>query len=187
MKNKKRWRGLTVRHGCCRLCDLPTVMSSKLKISASHVKDQPPAQKSSNERTAHSGPSTRIQPTISSRATAHAESLPLRLRHHLLHLPLPAARCRFHKKQTNPLLVAMAAAKERPYQPTLPWRWTSAAAFGTVGFLSRSFLYALNKTEVRGLERFLEILDGRRDEKMRTKGLITGDFTISRNCSIGWC
>lgn len=68
------------------------------------------------------------------------------------------------------------ATQERPYQPTLPWRLTSAATFGAVGFLSRSFLYALNKTEVSGLDRFLEILDSRRDEKNRTKGLVTGEL-----------
>lgn len=71
------------------------------------------------------------------------------------------------------------AAKERPYQPTLPWRWTSAATFGAVGFLSRSFLYALNKTETRGLENFLEILDSRRDERDRTRGLITGELAMN--------
>lgn len=79
------------------------------------------------------------------------------------------------------------AAKERPYQPPFPWRLASAATFGTVGFLSRSFLYALNKTEVCGLERFLEILDSRRDEKKRTRGLITGEKTPLFWMVEEWC
>lgn len=66
------------------------------------------------------------------------------------------------------------AGQERPYQPTLPWRITSAVNIGVVGFLSRSFLYALNRTEVRGLDRFLEVLDSRKDEKARKRGLVTG-------------
>lgn len=66
------------------------------------------------------------------------------------------------------------AAQERPYEPPFSWRVASAATFGAVGFLSRSFLYALSNTEVRGLDRFLEILDSRKDEESRTKGLITG-------------
>lgn len=69
--------------------------------------------------------------------------------------------------------------QERPYQPSHPWRLTSAVTFGAVGFLSRGFLYALNKTEVRGLDRFLEILDSRKDEKTRTKGLITVSNHVS--------
>lgn len=66
------------------------------------------------------------------------------------------------------------AAEERPYEPSLPWRAVSSTTLGMVGFLSRTFLYAFNKTEVRGLDRFIEILDSRKDETARTKGLITG-------------
>lgn len=67
------------------------------------------------------------------------------------------------------------SVEERPYAPSLPWRLTSAATFGVVGFLSRTFLYAFNTTEVRGLERFMEILDDRKDESQRERGLITGE------------
>lgn len=66
------------------------------------------------------------------------------------------------------------AAGERPYEQSLPWRAASSTTLGMVGFLSRSFLYAFNRTEVRGLDRFLEILDSRQDEKARTRGLLTG-------------
>ncbi|RMY88576.1 hypothetical protein D0861_04733 [Hortaea werneckii] len=65
------------------------------------------------------------------------------------------------------------ATEERPYKPSLPWRITSAIEIGVVGFLSRSFLYALNRTETYGIENLLEILDRRSDESKRTRGLIT--------------
>lgn len=66
------------------------------------------------------------------------------------------------------------AEDERPYQPSLPWRITSAATLGTVGFLCRSFLYTLSRTEVHGLDQFLQVLDEREDEQGRTRGLVTG-------------
>jgi monolysocardiolipin acyltransferase len=78
------------------------------------------------------------------------------------------------------------AAQERPYQPSLPWRLTSAINVGIVGFLCRSVLYTLNRTEVRGLERFLQILDGRKDEKARTKGLVTGEFSTFLPFGVAW-
>jgi hypothetical protein len=45
---------------------------------------------------------------------------------------------------------------------------------GVTGFLSRSFLFGFNNTEVIGLDRFLEVLDGRKDVGAREKGLLTG-------------
>jgi monolysocardiolipin acyltransferase len=69
------------------------------------------------------------------------------------------------------------ADEERPYQQTLPWRATSSTTLGLVGFLSRTFLYAFNRTEVQGLEKFQEILNEREDERNRTRGLITGERT----------
>ncbi|KAI5362157.1 Putative phospholipid/glycerol acyltransferase [Septoria linicola] len=71
------------------------------------------------------------------------------------------------------------AEEERPYQPSLPWRITSSATLGTVGFLCRSFLFALNRTEVHGLDRFLTILDEREDEQERTRGLVTVSNHVS--------
>lgn len=83
--------------------------------------------------------------------------------------------CRVAKVRAAVQSTSMTA-QERPYQPSLPWRLTSAVNIGIVGFLSRSFLYALNRTQTRGLERFLEILDGRKDERTRTRGLVTGEL-----------
>jgi monolysocardiolipin acyltransferase len=70
------------------------------------------------------------------------------------------------------------AAQERPYQPSFPARIGSAINIGLVGFLSRSFLYALNRTQTQGLDRFLEILDSRKDETKRTRGLVTGKSSL---------
>lgn len=69
---------------------------------------------------------------------------------------------------------AVMAPDKRPYQPSLAWRLTSALEIGLTGFICRSFLLALNRTETRGLDRFLDILDTRTDEQGRTRGLITG-------------
>ena len=66
------------------------------------------------------------------------------------------------------------AAEERPYKPSLPWRVASALEFGVAGFISRCFLYGFSNTQVFGLDRFLAVLDGRKDEGARTRGLITG-------------
>lgn len=46
---------------------------------------------------------------------------------------------------------------------------------GFAGGISRTFLYALNKTESPGLDRFLEVLEERRDVQKRTRGLLTGE------------
>jgi monolysocardiolipin acyltransferase len=58
--------------------------------------------------------------------------------------------------------------------PSLPWRTTSSVVMGITGAISRTFLYGLNKTEAIGLDRFLEILDARKDVEKRDRGLITG-------------
>ncbi|EME45737.1 hypothetical protein DOTSEDRAFT_71434 [Dothistroma septosporum NZE10] len=71
------------------------------------------------------------------------------------------------------------AAQERPYEPPLAWRATSAATLGIVGLLCRSFLYAFNRTETTGLDRFLNMLDERKDEQGRTRGLITVSNHVS--------
>lgn len=70
------------------------------------------------------------------------------------------------------------ANEERPYQQSLPWRATSSTTLGLVGFLSRTFLYAFNRTEVQGVEKFMELLDERRDERSRTRGLLTGESNV---------
>ncbi|KAI0393639.1 acyltransferase [Xylariaceae sp. FL0594] len=58
-------------------------------------------------------------------------------------------------------------------RPSLPWRMTSSLVMGLTAGLSRVFLYGLNTVEVTGLDRFLAILDERKDVEKRQKGLIT--------------
>lgn len=66
------------------------------------------------------------------------------------------------------------AENERPYEPPMLTRAISNATVGTVGFLCRSFLYVLSRTEVHGLDRFQELIDERSDPERRERGLITG-------------
>ena len=61
-----------------------------------------------------------------------------------------------------------------PPNPSLPWRITSSAIMGITGLLSRGFLFGLNSVEVTGLDKFLALLDSRRDPAKRERGLITG-------------
>ncbi|KAI1810920.1 acyltransferase [Poronia punctata] len=58
-------------------------------------------------------------------------------------------------------------------QPTLPWRMTSSLIMGLTASLSRVFLYGLNTVEVKGLDRFLALLEQRKDVEKRQRGLIT--------------
>lgn len=55
---------------------------------------------------------------------------------------------------------------------SLPWRLGSMALMGTVGVLSRAFLYGFNKVEVIGLHHLLGTLDRRRTQG-RERGLLT--------------
>ncbi|KAI1648556.1 uncharacterized protein F4817DRAFT_334321 [Daldinia loculata] len=64
-------------------------------------------------------------------------------------------------------------------QPSLPWRMTSSVIMGLTAALSRGFLYGLNSVEVTGLERFLEVLDKRKDVEKRQRGLITVSNHVS--------
>ena len=57
--------------------------------------------------------------------------------------------------------------------PSFFWRSASYQTILFVSFLSRAFLFGLNKTEVTGLPRFLELLKARADYKTRRKGLVT--------------
>lgn len=77
---------------------------------------------------------------------------------------------------TPPLLRIALMAQERQeqrYEPPLSQRLASSITIGVVGFLCRSFLYGLSRTETHGLEQFLKLLDGRKDDKVRERGLIT--------------
>ncbi|XDG01095.1 hypothetical protein ABKA04_000710 [Annulohypoxylon sp. FPYF3050] len=64
-------------------------------------------------------------------------------------------------------------------QPSLPWRMTSSMVMGLTAALSRGFLYGLNSVEVVGLDRFLEVLDKRKDVEKRQRGLITVSNHVS--------
>lgn len=59
-------------------------------------------------------------------------------------------------------------------QPSLSWRITSSISIGLTAALCRGFLYGLNTVETVGLDRFLDILDKRKDVEKRQRGLITG-------------
>ncbi|KAB5569979.1 acyltransferase-like protein [Coniochaeta sp. 2T2.1] len=63
--------------------------------------------------------------------------------------------------------------------PSLPWRMASSLVLGVSSCISKTFLFGLNKTEVYGLQRFLEMVDDREDPAKRTKGLITVSNHIS--------
>jgi len=66
-------------------------------------------------------------------------------------------------------------AEELPPYPSLPWRVGSALTTGIVGLLCRSFLLGLNRLEVNGLDRFLKVLEDRKDVEARNRGLLTGE------------
>lgn len=63
--------------------------------------------------------------------------------------------------------------QERAYEPPRSFQIPSALVMGCTGFLARTFLYIFSNTEVRGLDKFLEVLDRRKDESKRERGLIT--------------
>ncbi|KAL2137161.1 hypothetical protein VTI74DRAFT_7708 [Chaetomium olivicolor] len=64
-------------------------------------------------------------------------------------------------------------------RPSLSWRLKSAMIMGMTGVISRVFLYAFNRVEVTGLDRFLNLLDSRKDPANRTRGLLTVSNHIS--------
>ncbi|KAK5988774.1 Tafazzin [Cladobotryum mycophilum] len=57
-------------------------------------------------------------------------------------------------------------------RPGLPWRLGSMAVMGSVGAISRGFLYAFNKVEITGLDNLLGVLD-RRKSQPKERGLLT--------------
>ncbi|KAI1152824.1 acyltransferase [Nemania diffusa] len=60
-----------------------------------------------------------------------------------------------------------------PEQPRPPWPMASSLIMGLTASLSRVFLYGLNSVEVTGLQKFLDILDKRKDVDKRERGLLT--------------
>ncbi|ETN39075.1 uncharacterized protein HMPREF1541_05297 [Cyphellophora europaea CBS 101466] len=63
--------------------------------------------------------------------------------------------------------------------PSLVWRSASYQTLLTVATLCRGFLFGLNKTEVHGLPRFLELLKSRADPSTRQRGLVTVSNHVS--------
>lgn len=63
--------------------------------------------------------------------------------------------------------------------PSFFWRSASYQTILIVASLSRAFLFGLNKTEVNGLPRFLELLKSRAEYTTRQKGLVTVSNHIS--------
>ena len=64
--------------------------------------------------------------------------------------------------------------------PSLFWRTASHQTIVAASAFSRLFLFALSKTEVNGLPRFLDLLKSRADYKTRRRGLLT----VSSNFSL---
>ncbi|KAF9691776.1 hypothetical protein EKO04_010363 [Ascochyta lentis] len=67
---------------------------------------------------------------------------------------------------------------EVPEAPSAPWRAASMFTMGAVGLLCKGFL-SLNSIETHGMERFLRLLDERREPRERERGLITVSNHIS--------
>lgn len=67
--------------------------------------------------------------------------------------------------------------ESRPARPSLSLRLKSAVVMGMTGIISRCFLYGFNTVEVTGLQRFLDLLDSRKDPAKRQRGLLTGAST----------
>jgi monolysocardiolipin acyltransferase len=70
-------------------------------------------------------------------------------------------------------------------QPSLPWRIGSALVMGVVGSITRVVLFGANRTEVHGLEEFLELLDGKRNIEGRQRGLVTSKLSHSKALGLG--
>ncbi|KAK7966986.1 Bctaz1 [Apiospora aurea] len=71
-------------------------------------------------------------------------------------------------------------------QPSLSWRMSSSFILGATSMLCRGFLYGLNTVETTGLDRFLELLDKRKDVDKRERGLITAVVTYRMDDPIMW-
>ncbi|KAK8214563.1 hypothetical protein IWZ01DRAFT_500196 [Phyllosticta capitalensis] len=74
---------------------------------------------------------------------------------------------------------AAAQMHHHPAAPSLPWRCGSVATMGIVGLLCRGFLSGLSNLEVNGLDKFLRLLDERKNVDGRQRGLITVSNHVS--------
>ncbi|KAL2256699.1 hypothetical protein VTK26DRAFT_1264 [Humicola hyalothermophila] len=73
----------------------------------------------------------------------------------------------------------MSTLEPRPQRPSLALRLKSAMVMGMTGVISRVFLYGFNTVEVTGLQKFLDLLDSRKDPAKRQRGLLTVSNHIS--------
>ncbi|KAF2144237.1 uncharacterized protein K452DRAFT_223839 [Aplosporella prunicola CBS 121167] len=67
----------------------------------------------------------------------------------------------------------------RPAAPSAAWRAGSVATMGFIGLLCRGFLLGFSNLEVNGLEKFLALLDKRKDVEGRQRGLVTVSNHVS--------
>ncbi|KAJ9154751.1 Lysophosphatidylcholine acyltransferase [Pleurostoma richardsiae] len=73
----------------------------------------------------------------------------------------------------------MSATGAPKRRPNSLWLGASSLIMGLTGGLFKGFLNAFNEVEVIGLQRFLELLDSRKDIQNRQRGLITVSNHIS--------
>ena len=68
----------------------------------------------------------------------------------------------------------MGSEEDAPQsQPSAPWRAAATFVMGVTGTLFRGLMYGANRPEVHGLDKFLQVLDQRKDVEKRKRGLIT--------------
>ena len=69
----------------------------------------------------------------------------------------------------------MGSEEDAPQsQPSALWRAAATFFMGVTGTLFRGLMYGANYPDVHGLDKFLQVLDERKDVKKRERGLITG-------------
>ncbi|KAK3953305.1 hypothetical protein QBC32DRAFT_339092 [Pseudoneurospora amorphoporcata] len=73
----------------------------------------------------------------------------------------------------------LSSGAQAPHSPNLGARIASVMIMGLTGVISRTFLYGFNDIEVKGLDRFKQLLDGREDPERRERGLLTVSNHIS--------
>ena len=78
----------------------------------------------------------------------------------------------------------LSSGAQAPHSPNLGSRIASVMIMGLTGVISRTFLYGLNDIEVKGLDRFKQLLDSREDPERRERGLLTGMFYEKVNISM---
>lgn len=80
------------------------------------------------------------------------------------------------QQQQHQIHNQLSSGAQAPHSPNLGARIASVMIMGLTGVISRTFLYGLNDIEVKGLDRFKQLLDSREDPERRERGLLTGKF-----------